>query len=309
MAVARVAVKALAYVILDSPDLDTWERFGSDVLGMEPVRRGGDLLLRMDERAHRIVVQPAAKNALVAVGWDVDEAQLEPARVALEHAGREVTSATPDELAARAVAAMIWTRDPDGNRVELVSGAQRGSSPFAGGGRAVSGFVTGELGMGHVVLMTKDQTAMRAFYEDRFGFRLTDYLPDDRMLFLRCNRRHHSLGLVKAGIATLDHLMVEVATIDDVGSAFDALAVMGGEVAADLGRHSNDGVFSFYAWSPGGFMVECGAEGEHIAPETSPVPVTADVWGHHGLRDAHAILIERLRSTVGGAAEVGTAVN
>ena len=70
-AVARVAVKALAYVILASPDLDPWERFGSDVLGMEPVRRGGDLLLRM-----------ATVNGAEALGWADECGSLTPGKSA-----------------------------------------------------------------------------------------------------------------------------------------------------------------------------------------------------------------------------------
>ena len=187
---------------------------------------------------------------------------------------------------------MIWTRDPDDNRVELVVGARLAADAVAR--TSVGGFITGDLGLGHVVLMAKDRAAMQSFYEHIFGFRVTDVVGDF-MVLLRCNRRHHSLGLINAGAPGLNHLMVEVATVDDVGAAFDAVRATGNAPAAELGRHSDDEVFSFYAWSPGGFMVECGTGGRLVEPDAKPVQAGADLWGHQGLIEAHTTLIQRAR--------------
>jgi 2,3-dihydroxybiphenyl 1,2-dioxygenase len=298
---AQVTVTALAYLVLDSPELDAWERFGSEVLGMESVRGRSELRLRMDERAHRIVLRQATADALAAIGWDVaNTAELERARTVLEDAGCDVGEGTADELEARAVEAMIWTRDPDGNRVEVVAAAQPGPSPISGG-TPMKEFVTGDLGLGHVVLMTKDQTAMQAFYEGVLGFRVTDVFSDF-MVFLRCNGRHHSVGLINAGASGLNHVMIEVPSIDDVGTALDALRERGDALAADLGRHSNDEVVSFYAWSPGGFMVEYGTGGRLIEPNAQPGEADVDVWGHQGLIEAHMTMIERAHAAQTGPA-------
>jgi hypothetical protein len=57
---------------------------------------------------------------------------------------------------------------------------------------------------------------------------------------------------------TLHHVMVEARDRDDVGRAFDRAWNAEVAIANGLGRHDNDGMFSFYAVSPAGFQVEFG---------------------------------------------------
>ena len=63
-------------------------------------------------------------------------------------------------------------------------------------GRPMSGFVTGEQGLGHVVLIVPDLAAAEAFYTDVLGFRLSDSVEAGLSLrFLHCAghaARHHT---------------------------------------------------------------------------------------------------------------------
>ena len=93
MAVARVAVKALAYVILDSPDLDTWERFGSDVLGMEPEDFS---LLYQDTDAGPADAGSCASQTTMNNGRAVIEAAGEVRRTLLDLAAEELEAAPGD---------------------------------------------------------------------------------------------------------------------------------------------------------------------------------------------------------------------
>src|SRR5215471_11855608 len=115
---------------------------------MKVTRRGGDLWLRIDDRAQRMVVRPATNDALAAIGWDVAHIDLDVVRAVLASSGHEVANATPDELESRGVAAMVWACDPDGNRVEFVSRPQSARGSSRGDGSVPMRFVTGELGMG-----------------------------------------------------------------------------------------------------------------------------------------------------------------
>jgi len=126
-------------------------------------------------------------------------------------------------------------------------------------------FVTGLLGLGHVVLPVPDEESTLRFYTDVLGFRLRDSIrmapelfgrpagPPLWMRFLGCNPRHHSLALAPfpadAGIV---HLMVETASLDDVGRAMDRCARRGATLSAGLGRHANDEMVSFYVRTPAG---------------------------------------------------------
>jgi 3,4-dihydroxy-9,10-secoandrosta-1,3,5(10)-triene-9,17-dione 4,5-dioxygenase len=103
------------------------------------------------------------------------------------------------------------------------------------------------------------------------------------MRFLGCNPRHHSLALApfpaEAGIV---HLMIEVASLDDVGRAMDRCARRGAPVSATLGRHANDRMVSFYVRTPGGFDIEYGTDGALVDEETwvSRETTALSLWGH-----------------------------
>jgi 3,4-dihydroxy-9,10-secoandrosta-1,3,5(10)-triene-9,17-dione 4,5-dioxygenase len=141
--------------------------------------------------------------------------------------------------------------------------------------------------MGHVVIPAADSAAALAFYAGVLGFRLRDTMefgsPPMTMRFLGCNPRHHSLALAPiAAPSGLVHLMVEVATLDDVGRALDRCVRRGGKLSASLGRHANDLMTSFYVRTPGGFDIEYGTGGLQVDDATWVARRTGAIslWGH-----------------------------
>ncbi len=181
---------------------------------------------------------------------------------------------------------MVHVRDPAGNRVELFFGVTRDHGFASPAG--VPGFVTGPLGLGHVVLLVPDVDAALAFYCGVLGFRLSDYVtfgPGQGVWFLHCNPRHHSVALLRVGpVAGLHHVLFEMPGVDDVGRAHDRAVAAGLPITTSLGRHSNDQVFSFYVRSPAGFEVEIGCGGLQVDASWTPNRfVEGDVWGHKGL--------------------------
>lgn len=100
--------------------------------------------------------------------------------------------ATEAEAADRRVDEMISFADPSGNRLEVFHGAalehRRVVSPY--GHR----FVTGEQGLGHVVLSTRDDAEALHFYRDILGFQLRDSmrLPRNWWVGPPTARRHGS---------------------------------------------------------------------------------------------------------------------
>ena len=77
-------------------------------------------------------------------------------------------------------------------------------------------------------------------------------------------------------------MMLEYASIDEVGMAMDRLAKEGGKLTATLGRHTNDGVISFYCATPGGFSIELGYGGRLIDWDDHSVfeSTSVSLWGH-----------------------------
>jgi len=174
-------------------------------------------------------------------------------------------------------------RDPAGNRLEAFYGAEVDDTPFCPG-RSISGFRTGPLGLGHVVLTVENIDPMMEFYVDVLGFGLSDYMQKPfRAYFFHVNARHHSLALIESGRSDMHHLMVEQFSLDDVGQSYDVALSEPERVSVTLGRHTNDLMTSFYCKSPSLFMIECGWGGREIDPKTwQPVEMHdgPSLWGH-----------------------------
>jgi hypothetical protein len=76
--------------------------------------------------------------------------------------------------------------------------------------------------------------------------------------------------------------MLEVNAQDDVGRAHDRCVESGVQFAMDLGKHPNDGMYSFYAKTPSGFAVEVGYGGVKVDDATWSTRTYdhVSVWGH-----------------------------
>jgi 3,4-dihydroxy-9,10-secoandrosta-1,3,5(10)-triene-9,17-dione 4,5-dioxygenase len=289
-------IASLGYLRIESPDAAAWREFGVKVLGMVEGRGPGPgaVYLRMDEFPARLVIVPGETDRLLASGWEVPGSEaLERVRRALDEAGVPVKAGTDAELADRRVAELLRFEDPSGNALEVFCGAALEHRPAVSpyGNR----FVTGDMGLGHVVLPVSEEGPALRFYTEVLGFRLRDSIrmapelfgrppgPPLWMRFLGCNPRHHSLALAPfpapAGIV---HLMIETAALDDVGRALDRCARRRAPVSATLGRHANDEMVSFYVRTPGGFDVEYGTGGLLVDDRTWVTRETTAIslWGH-----------------------------
>jgi 2,3-dihydroxybiphenyl 1,2-dioxygenase len=278
-------IVALGYVGVKARSLEDWERFGTGLLGLQAVKPSrGDLAFRMDEAAHRLMVSAAAEDGPDFFGWEVrDAAALSAIATRLENAGHRVERMSASLAAQRGVGDAIVTTDPCGNRLEIFHDLARVDTPFAPG-RAVTGFRTDALGMGHAVLNVESVERTLPYYRDLLGFRLSDYaLRPFKAYFLHANARHHSLAMIETGRTGLHHLMIEVAGFDDLGQGYDLALLEPGRVATSLGRHSNDHMTSFYVRSPSGFLIEYGWGGRDIDPAAwTPMEMHMgpSLWGH-----------------------------
>ena len=281
-------VQQLGYVGITSTDLSAWRAFGCEILGLMPdeaLSNGSRLVLRGDERAQRIVVDLGPRDGFACTGWELaDAAALDAAWAELEGAGVEVERGSDADCAARSVQALLRASDPAGNRIELFHGAALSEEAFVS---PVPGqqFVTGALGLGHVVLPAAGFEECRDFYMNLLGFRVSDFLRSGPMQisFFHCNARHHSLALISADAPSgLWHMMLEVARLEDVVAAMDRLVASGARPRATLGRHTNDHMVSFYLTTPSGFDLEFGCQGIQVDAATWKVEEMSapSFWGH-----------------------------
>jgi 2,3-dihydroxybiphenyl 1,2-dioxygenase len=278
-------IKALGYVGLRTTKLDDWATYGSQYLGMQLVdRSASSLTFRMDDRRQRVVITAEEGDNAAFFGWEVDDAAtLHRLAARLESAGVRVERLPALLADQRRVKELIMFSDPLGNRLEVFHGAEIASEPFQPG-RSISGFRTGPLGMGHVVLHVERIDDALTFYRDIVGLRVSDYFfKPFTAYFLHVNARHHSFAMIETGRSGLHHVMMELYMLDDVGQGYDLALGEKGRIATTLGRHINDQMTSFYSRTPSNFMVEYGWGGRSIdVANWKPEEVTrgASLWGH-----------------------------
>ncbi|NRH30751.1 iron-dependent extradiol dioxygenase HsaC [Rhodococcus sp. MS13] len=292
-----MGIRSLAYMRIGATDMAAWREYGLKILGMIE-GKGVDaesLYLRMDDFPARLVIVPNDTDRLLVSGWETaNAAELQDIRDRLSAAGVPFKEGTAEQLKDRRVVEMIAFEDTSGNSLEVFHGAalehRRIVSPY--GHR----FVTGEQGLGHVVLTTDDDDASLRFYRDVLGFKLRDSMrlppqmvgrPADAdpawLRFLGCNPRHHSLAFLPLPNPTgIVHLMLEVENSDDVGLCLDRALRKKVKMSATLGRHVNDEMLSFYMKTPGGFDIEFGCEGLEVEDENwiARESTAVSLWGH-----------------------------
>jgi len=294
-----MTIANLSYVHFSEQSAGSWRGFGCDVLGLMDTPRGDyptTTFLKMDEAPFRVMVTPGKADKLLAAGWEMTNKSDYDALVAkLKDHAIPLTNGSAAESEQRCVSDFVRFSDPAGNVLEVFHGRScpaECAAPFKSP-QAIEQFVTGDMGLGHVVLPAEDQEATHLFYIDVLGFGDSDDLrltppaegaPEIRVIFMHANNpRHHSVALFNGPSPVgIVHMMVEVTSIDEVGACLDRVNAAGLPLLSSLGRHCNDNMLSFYVFGPGGIAVEFGYDGKQHdwSTFTPTVSTEGDFWGH-----------------------------
>ncbi|MFC7050059.1 VOC family protein [Emcibacter nanhaiensis] len=291
-----MAVKCLGYLALQVKDKKEIEKLACTIMGMQKVAGPSvgaeNDYYRIDQRAHRLIVMPGEEDKLYCAGWQVaDSAALEEVRDKLSARDMKWEELSEKDCAVRGVDEGLAFLDPAANRHDVCVGELEADDPFQSP-VGVSRFITGDMGMGHVVLPAPAFEETFEFLREVLGFELSDELPVPmgaggpvlRVRFMHCaNPRHHSLAIFEGQHpAGCVHWMLEVPDLDTVGLAMDRAEQQGMPLFATLGRHTNDNMLSVYFMSPGGIGVEYGCDGLQMDwKDWKPTILeSGDLWGH-----------------------------
>jgi 2,3-dihydroxybiphenyl 1,2-dioxygenase len=287
-----MSVCGLGYMAVNVVDMDGWLDIMTSVLGTElrPRDKGGVIDIRLDDWHHRLTLYPSDTDSIAVVGWELaNEAALEAMVAALRDYGVEVTEGDDALRNERKVTRVYCFTDPASEMPsEIFYGAQSEMLPLTPS-KGISGYNTGDLGLGHVVYFVGDYAESHRFYTQVMGFKTSDHIIWDEgekdATFYHCNPRHHSLAIMPPfgdiPPGTFNHLMLEANSLNDVGRAYDVVLDKKIPVMMGLGKHTNDLTESFYMITPSGFGLEYGCNGQLVGDnwrvKTYDAPM---LWGH-----------------------------
>ena len=299
-----MGVTALGYVGYEARDTTGWDGFLLDIFGLERRADSSEThrQYRLDEHHHRISIRSSSQDRVAYVGWEMASREtLSMLEAHLRERGVAVERGSQALAGERAVLDLLCFENPDGMPHEAFVGLGIDDKPFRPA-RPLAGFRTGDFGLCHVALLTRDHRATAAWYQEMLGFRLSDVVEVGPLgaTFLHCNGRHHSVALINEvpglfDAGTIHHLMLEGMTLDDVGRGYDIALERGYPIAHTLGQHANDRTTSFYAYTPSGSQIEYGHGGIVVddATWTSKYFNSGDLWGNKmqappPMRQSHA---------------------
>jgi 2,3-dihydroxybiphenyl 1,2-dioxygenase len=287
----------LGYLVLEVPDPEILTPVLAGVVGLvrgEPTA-AGTATWRNDRRANRLFVRTGSANDAVAIGVEaVGTDPFEAVVARLEGIGADLVEGDASD---RRVRQLVRTRAPWGVEVEIVQQLADASTPFTSP-LVPGGFLTEGVGFGHAVFATTAFEESHSFLTRGLGFAQSDWLEtelapgiDLEVRFYHCNSRHHTIALARAPFDLpqhLHHIMFELNERDDVGKAFDRAWETDLAIPNGLGRHDNDGMFSFYVQTPAGFQLEVGHGARVITDgwDDNRRYGQISAWGHQPLRSA-----------------------
>ncbi|MFE7746607.1 VOC family protein [Nocardia sp. NPDC057455] len=306
----------LGYLVAHSRRLTEWRRFGELAIGMHTDALDEDTLrFRLDDHACRFLIRRGHAEDVTALGWQIDDHEtFERILARVADRGVPIEEGTAEDTALRGVQRLWRFPGPKGIATEIFTTPMTTSEPLRMLG---SGWVTGEAGMGHVAIVSREPESMHGYYRTLFDSRLSDFIDENisglkmKIRFLRVNERHHSIAIANVRGVKLDplrtrvqHVNIQSATLDDMLAAYGRVTELGFRMAWSVGQHTNDRELSFYCVTPSGFELEVGWNPIVVTPEREAAWEATtyqgiSIWGHHTVSETVLDKLARVRAAAG----------
>jgi len=256
---------ALHHLVIASPDPAALASFYAKTLGLALATEDNRTLAVGPSR--RLQFVQGRKKSLHLAGFCVDDLD------EIENIRRRCAAlgiAVDDHLDPMFQAGAIVVVDPDGNRIAF--GLSQNLA-ILGSGDGLPARLQ------HVVVASPDAAGLSRFYQDAFGFRVSDEVFDDagelRTTFLRCSQEHHSFAVFQAHETWFDHHCYEAGDWGLIRDWADRFAGLDLPIQWGPGRHGpGNNLFAFIHDLDGNWL-EISAELEIVALDRA-----AGAWRH-----------------------------
>lgn len=285
-----VQVTKLGFVGLNIAHGDAMRHYYQDVIGLPlAATKGRDLYFACGGDHHALSLHRGERPGFRHIGLQIAGTgpQADVAGLLTEHGVKARLRHDP----VPGVPSCIEVTDPDGYTVYLYREAETGTSSYGGSG-------IGPIKLGHLALYVRDPKLTAEFYTATLGFRWSDWV-EDKFVFMRCARDHHTLNFLRSDKRGLFHIAFELRDWSHIGTACDLLAREKIKLFCGPGRHGLGHNLYIYNRDPDGNVVEMFADMDVMSseelgyfdprphhednpqrPKVWPdTPETGDIWG------------------------------
>jgi catechol 2,3-dioxygenase len=253
---------SLSYVSLGVADPAESSRFYREVMGLLEVGEKGDrLLLGHGTGHHYLELRPGDGVHHFGLELRGDDLRGLARRLRGRGVGLESAAGNSEE---------VWVRDPDGNLLTVHGPIDRSGQIVAdGAGRPQRA--------DHITFGSPDVEAMVDFYVNALGFKVSDRMEDD-FVWMRGDRHHHTVAVVRSPEPELDHYSVEICSWENIKTWCDRFAALGVPVAWGPGRHGPGNNLFVFVDDPDGRHIELSTEMEQFHDDLVDYGVASRVW-------------------------------
>lgn len=272
-----INIKRLGHVALSVPDVKETADFYEKILGMEISDRVGEaVFLRCNDDHHCLALYPGEKRGLHHLGLEVnDKEALQAVREELSSHGHEPIKRIYEEPGHGEA---YCYQDPDGFLLEIYEGMESVNKTLPKNNLRPVKF-------GHITLMSQDLKTSLAFYTEFLGFRISDTLEDNSLVWLRCNQEHHGIAIINAGVSKVNHYCFDLTDWNVFKHICDSLHFNNIPIIYGPSRHGPGGNLFIYIPDAAGNVIELSTEmilvqdEENYQPRAwKNEPKTVDVW-------------------------------
>ncbi|UFN48178.1 VOC family protein [Roseomonas sp. OT10] len=280
----RISVDFMRGIAMRAPGVAPTREFYEKNWGMRTVAQGNDGTVYFRGTGPEQWIYALREDSTYGIDY-INFGMRTRERVDLLHAQLVAegvaVSGPPAELSTPGGGYGFTALDPEGRRLRFAADVARHAD--TDDERALPRKVS------HVVLNTPGMESLQAFFEEKLGFRISDYSAN-AMVFLRCATDmefsdHHSIALNRGMYASINHVAFEMPSIDSFMRGIGRMRVLGQSPAWGPGRHGpGNNPFAYFV-SPSGFVIEFTSEVQQIdeathQPEVWPrdVPEKMDTW-------------------------------
>lgn len=271
-------VTRIGHVGFTVPDLDSYTKFFTDVIGLQVTARDdARAFLTCSHRWAEVRLTVGDQYGCDAWGLDVSDAGVLDEMVAeAGKFGLELLDDSPSPIAERVVR-LAGDSIPV---LELCHGANRAPVGYDGTYGTIG---PRPLKLGHLTLLSSDFDKAESILADFLQFRLSDTVPE-LFRWYRCNSDHHGIGLGH-GPDLLHHCAFELSCFEEFRALGDHVVREGRQLVWGPGRHGPGNNLFTYMFDPGGGLIEhyCGLlqiedEANYVPAEFTPEQA-GNRWG------------------------------